>query len=351
MGTQTVAAYAAPEPGAPLAPTVITRRATGPHDVRIRIAYAGICHSDIHMARGDWGGADRFPLVPGHEITGIVSEIGPEVTRHAVGDRVGVGCFVDSCRTCANCHAGEEQYCLAGETPTYGGRDRDGTRTHGGYSGSVVVDENYVLSIPDRLGLDEAAPLLCAGITMYSPLLRHGAGPGCRVGVVGLGGLGHMGVKLAAAMGADVTVLSHSERKRDDALRLGALSFRTTADHSVFKELAGSLDLVLNTVSADIDLTRHLGLLALDGTMVCVGAPEAPSPVHAFALITHRRSLTGSKIGGIRETQEMLDFCAEHRLGADIEVVAAHEVNQAYERVLAGDVRFRFVIDAASLQN
>ena len=344
----TANAYAAPSAGAPLEPTTVERRDVGPHDVLIAIKYAGICHSDIHTARDEWGQA-LYPLVPGHEIAGVVEEVGPEVTRYAVGDRVGVGCFVDSCRECENCLAGEEQYCVRGETGTYNAIGRDGRPTAGGYSTHIVVDEGYVLRIPDALELDVAAPLLCAGITLYSPLNHWGAGPGKQVAIVGLGGLGHMGVKIAAAMGADVTVLSQSLKKQEDGLRLGARRYFATSDPDTFTELAGSFDLVVSTVSANVDINAYLGLLKVNGTLVLVGLPEQPLPVAAFSLVQNRRSLAGSKIGGIRETQEMLDFCAEHGFGADVEVIAASQVNEAWERVVASDVRYRFVIDTATL--
>ncbi|NVM96532.1 NAD(P)-dependent alcohol dehydrogenase [Arthrobacter wenxiniae] len=343
----TVNAYAAPSATGALIPTTIERRDVGPHDVLIEIKFAGICHSDIHTVRGDWG-PQGYPLAPGHEIAGIVTEIGPEVTRHKVGDRVGVGCMVNSCGECANCVAGEEQYCLKGNTGTYGAVDRDGTITQGGYSTHVVVTENFVVRIPEGLDLDVAAPLLCAGITTYSPLRHWGAGPGKNVAVIGLGGLGHMAVKLAHAMGATVTVLSQSLKKQEDGLRLGADHYRATSDETTFADLAGSFDLIINTVSAAIDINAYLQLLALDGALVNVGAPPEPLPVQVFSLIGGRRSFAGSAIGGIRETQEMLDFCAEHGLGAEIEVIPAGKINEAYERVLASDVRYRFVIDAAT---
>ncbi|PPK92630.1 putative zinc-type alcohol dehydrogenase-like protein [Kineococcus xinjiangensis] len=346
---RTVHAYAAPSATEPLAPTTVERRDVGPHDVLIGIKYAGICHSDIHTARGEWGGA-LYPLVPGHEIAGVVEEVGPEVTRYAVGDRVGVGCFVDSCRECANCRAGEEQYCDRGETGTYNAVGRDGRPTAGGYSTHIVVDENYVLRIPDALELDVAAPLLCAGITLYSPLSHWGAGPGKKVAVVGLGGLGHMGVKIAAAMGAEVTVLSQSLKKQEDGLRLGAQHYHATSDPATFEQLRNSFDLIVSTVSANVDINAYLGLLKVNGTLVLVGLPENPIPVAAFSVVQNRRSLAGSKIGGIRETQEMLEFCAEHGLGAEIEVIDASQVNEAWERVIASDVRYRFVIDTATLQ-
>ncbi|WP_285727620.1 NAD(P)-dependent alcohol dehydrogenase [Psychromicrobium xiongbiense] len=343
----TVNAYAAPSAAEPLVPSTVVRRDLGEHDVLIEIKFAGICHSDIHTVRGDWG-PQQYPLAPGHEIAGVVTAVGSAVTSHAVGDRVGVGCMVNSCGECTSCLAGEEQYCLVGNIGTYGSVDRDGTVTQGGYSTHVVVTENFVVRIPESLALDVAAPLLCAGITTYSPLRHWGAGPGTRVAVIGLGGLGHMAVQLAHAMGAEVTVLSQTLNKRDDGLRLGADHYYATSDPETFAQLAGSFDLIINTVSAVLDISAYLMLLAIGGTLVNVGAPGEPLPVNAFALITGRRSFAGSCIGGIRETQEMLDFCAEHGLGAQIEVIEASQINQAYERVLASDVRYRFVIDAAT---
>ncbi|MFI2608300.1 NAD(P)-dependent alcohol dehydrogenase [Kitasatospora sp. NPDC018619] len=344
----TVTAWAAPAPKAPLERTTIERRAVGEHDVLIDIAFAGICHSDIHQAREGWGEA-IFPMVPGHEIAGVVAEVGPGVTGFAVGDRVGVGCMVDSCRTCDNCRAGLEQYCAEGPVWTYNDTGRDGRPTYGGYAKTVVVDENYVVRVPDALPLDRAAPLLCAGITTYSPLRHWKAGPGKRVAVVGLGGLGHMGVQLAHAMGAEVTVLSQSLRKREDGLRLGADHYHATADPATFRDLARSFDLILNTVSAPIDFAAYFSLLRTDGAMVNVGLPEEPLLVDVRALGGHRRSMSSSGIGGIAETQEMLDFCAEHGVAAEIEVIGAEGINEAYERVLASDVRFRFVIDNSTL--
>ncbi|MFC4099418.1 NAD(P)-dependent alcohol dehydrogenase [Paenibacillus xanthanilyticus] len=328
--------------------TTIERRELQPHDVLIEIKYAGICHSDIHSARGEWGPV-QYPFVPGHEIAGIVAEVGPEVTKYAVGDRVGVGCMVDSCRECANCHKGEEQYCLHGMTGTYGSVDRYGQYTQGGYSTHIVVTEDFVVRIPDGLELDAAAPLLCAGITTYSPLRHWGAAPGNKIAVVGLGGLGHMAVKLAHAMGAEVTVLSQSLKKKEDGLKLGADHYYATSDPETFKELAASFDLIVNTVSAEIDINAYLSLLAVDGTLVNVGAPSEPLPVHVFSLIPHRRSFAGSSIGGIRETQEMLDFCAEHHIAPEIEVIAANQIDEAWARVLASDVRYRFVIDISTM--
>ncbi|MCT7659146.1 NAD(P)-dependent alcohol dehydrogenase [Mycobacterium deserti] len=346
----TVTAYAAHSATAPLTETTITRREVGPHDVAFDIHFAGICHSDIHTVKGEWGKVE-YPMVPGHEIAGIVTEVGAEVTKYQVGDRVGVGCFVDSCRECAQCLAGEEQYCdNPGMVGTYNGVGRDGQRTQGGYSGAIVVDENYVLRIPDTLPLDAAAPLLCAGITLYSPLRHWNAGPGTRVAVIGLGGLGHMGVKLAHAMGAHVTVLSQSLKKMEDGLRLGADEYYATSDPATFETLAGRFDLILNTVSANLNLNDYLGLLKLDGTLVELGMPENPMTVPAGALVFRRRRLAGSLIGGIAETQEMLDFCAEHDVRPEIEVITPDYINEAYDRVLASDVRYRFVIDTESLR-
>ncbi|MFB6440935.1 NAD(P)-dependent alcohol dehydrogenase [Streptomyces sp. NPDC056411] len=351
MTHTSVSAYAAPAPKAPLERITIPRRELGAHDILIEIKYAGICHSDIHTVRGEWGDGGAFPIVPGHEIAGVVAEVGTEVTRYRAGDRVGVGCFVDSCRECDNCRAGLQQYCTGelGMVGTYNATGRDGETTHGGYSTHLVVDENYALRIPESIPLDAAAPLLCAGITLYSPLAHWKAGPGKKVAVVGLGGLGHMGVKIAAAMGAEVTVLSQSLRKKDDGLRLGADHYHATSDPATFEALAGTFDLIVNTVSANLDLNAYLGLLRTGGTLVQVGAPENPLPVAAFALISQRKSLAGSMIGGIPETQEMLDFCGRHGLSADIEVISADRINEAYERVLASDVRYRFVIDAATI--
>ncbi|MEW2010458.1 MULTISPECIES: NAD(P)-dependent alcohol dehydrogenase [Microbacterium] len=343
----TVTAYAAPAEAAPLEKTVIERRELGPYDILIDIAFAGICHSDIHTVRGDWG-PQQYPLAPGHEITGTVAAVGSEVTKHALGDRVGVGCLVNSCRECVYCLRGDEQFCTQGAVGTYGAVDRDGTITQGGYSEQVVVTEDFVLRIPDALPLDAAAPLLCAGITTYSPLRHWKVGPGTRVAVVGLGGLGHMGVQIAHALGAEVTVLSQTLAKQDDGLRLGADRYFATGDRDTFRDLRGSFDVILNTVSAVIDLRSYLGLLDVDGTIVCVGAPAEALALNAGSLIAGRRSIAGSNIGGIRETQEMLDFCAEHGITAQIEVIPASAINDAYERVLASDVRYRFVIDAAT---
>jgi uncharacterized zinc-type alcohol dehydrogenase-like protein len=347
---KTVKARAVSGADAPFEKTTIERRDVGPKDVLIEIKFAGICHSDIHTARGEWG-ETSYPLVPGHEIAGIVAEIGADVTKYKVGDRVGVGCMVNSCGECENCKKGEEQYCLNGMTGTYGGTDTygDGTATQGGYSTHIVVTESFVLGIPEGIELDVAAPLLCAGITLFSPLRHWGAGPGKKVAIVGLGGLGHMGVKLAHAMGADVTVLSSSMRKQEDGKMLGADHFYATSDPETFKKLSKSFDLIINTVSAKIDIDGLLSLLKLDGTLVNVGAPPDALELHVFSLIMGRRSFAGSVIGGIAQTQEMLNFCAEHKLGATIEKITADEIDEAYRRVEGSDVRYRFVIDAATI--
>lgn len=329
--------------------TTISRRELTPKDVLIEIKYCGICHSDIHHAHGEWG-SETYPLVPGHEIAGVVTEVGSDVTKHKAGDYVGVGCMVDSCRECVNCKKGEEQYCLAGNTGTYAKIDKYGENTLGGYSTHIVVTEDFVLKIPESIGLDTAAPLLCAGITTYSPLRHWGTGPGKKVAIVGLGGLGHMAVKIAHAMGAEVTVLSHSMKKQADGMRLGADKYYATTDPETFKNLAGYFDLIINTVSAKVDIDVFLSLLDLDGTLVNVGAPGEPLPLSAFSLIMKRRSFAGSLIGGIRETQEMLDFCAEHNIGADIEVISVDQIDEAYERILNSDVKYRFVIDIATMK-
>jgi len=347
--TTTVTAIAATSATEPLTKTTIERRDVGPHDVAFDIKFAGICHSDIHTVKAEWGVPD-YPVVVGHEIAGVVTEVGSEVTKYAVGDHVGVGCMVGSCQACDNCKAGLEQYCTGtGMIGTYNATDRDGTDTQGGYSKAIVVDEKFVLRIPDSIPLDKAAPLLCAGITLFSPLHHWGAGPGKKVAVIGLGGLGHMGVKIAHAMGAEVTVLSQSLKKMEDGLRLGADHYYATSDPDTFAKLDGTFDLILNTVSANLDMGAYLGLLAVDGTLVELGAPEQPLIVPFFPLAGGRRSLSGSMIGGIPETQEMLDFCAEHDVTPEIEVISADYVNEAYERVLASDVRYRFVIDISTL--
>ncbi|MDT0122811.1 NAD(P)-dependent alcohol dehydrogenase [Paenibacillus sp. RRE4] len=344
----TAKARAVDGPDQPFRSAEINRRDLDTTDVLIEIKFAGICHSDIHTAHGEWGPVN-YPLVPGHEIAGIVTEVGSGVTKYKVGDRVGVGCMVDSCGECENCRKGEEQYCLKGNIPTYAGVDKYGEPTQGGYSTHIVVTENFVVRIPDNIELDAAAPLLCAGITTYSPLHHWGAGPGKKVAVVGMGGLGHMAVKIAHAMGAEVTVLSQTLSKKQDGLQFGADHYYATSDSETFEKLAGSLDLIINTVSASIDINAYFSLLKLDGTLVNVGAPPDPLPVNAFSLIGHRRSFAGSMIGGIRETQEMLDFCAEHDIVPSIEVISADQIDEAYKRVLASDVKYRFVIDASTI--
>jgi uncharacterized zinc-type alcohol dehydrogenase-like protein len=328
--------------------SIVERRDLDSNDVLIEIKYCGICHSDVHTARSEWG-ATNYPIAPGHEIAGIVSEVGPEVTKFKVGDRVGVGCMVDSCGKCENCLKGQQQYCLKGNIQTFGGVDKYGQNTQGGYTSHIVVSEDFVLNIPDGIELDEAAPLLCAGITLYSPLKHLGAGPGKKVAIVGMGGLGHVGVKIAHAMGAEVTVLSHSLSKKEDGLKFGADHYYATSDPETFEELSSTFDLMINTVSDNMDIGSYLGLLKLDGTLVNVGAPPEPQPIRVFALILARRSFAGSAIGGITETQEMLDFCAEHKIGATIEVISADDIDNAYERIVNSDIRYRFVIDIATL--
>ncbi|MGB3909141.1 MAG: NAD(P)-dependent alcohol dehydrogenase [Pseudolysinimonas sp.] len=344
----TVTAYAAASPTADILPTTIERRDVGPADVLIEIAYAGICHSDIHTVRGDWG-AQTYPLTVGHEIAGVVSAVGSGVTKWAVGDRVGVGCMVNSCRECVNCRAGLEQYCENGNVGTYGIVDRDGTVTQGGYSTHIVVDQDFVLRIPEAIDLAVAAPLLCAGITTYSPLKHWNAAPGRKIAVVGMGGLGHMAVKIAHALGADVTVLSQTLSKEADGRAFGATRYFATSDPATFAELKNEFDLIVNTVSAEIDMRAYLSLLRLDGVLVNVGAPPEPLPVPVFALFGNRRSFAGSSIGGIRETQEMLDFCAAHGVVPETELIAADQITEAWQRVLKSDVRYRFVIDVATM--
>lgn len=346
---RTVKAYGAVNSTDPLVPLTIERRDVGLHDVLIEIDYAGICHSDIHTIRGDWGPV-AYPQVVGHEIVGRVAEIGDAATKHRIGDLVGVGCQSNSCRACAQCVKGHDQYCLRGNTQTYASVDpADGTITQGGYSQAIVTNEDFVLSIPAGLEPAKAAPLLCAGITLYSPLRHWGAGPGKRVAILGMGGLGHMGVKIAVALGADVTVLSRGTKKRDDALGFGANRYVDTTDADALRELHGGLDLIVNTVSAGLKLTTYLRLLDVDGTLVNVGAPPEPFSVPGFALGSARRSLAGSTTGGIAEIQEMLQFCAEHGILPETELVTADGINDAWERVLSADVRYRFVIDAATL--
>lgn len=341
--------YAAQDSKTPLAPWSFERRDPKPNDVQIEILYCGVCHSDLHTVRNEWGGT-VYPCVPGHEIVGRVTAIGSEVSNFKPGDLAGVGCLVDSCRECDNCKEGLEQYCSSGMVGTYNGQQKDGSgNTYGGYSKSIIVREEFVLRISDKLPLEAVAPLLCAGITTYSPLRHWKVSKGQKVAVLGLGGLGHMGVKLAAAMGAEVTMLSHTLSKEKDAKRLGAHHFILTTDEKQLKSAMGSFDFILDTVSADHDYNFYLGLLRTNGVMVCIGAPSSPAKVPAFNLIFGRKSIAGSLIGGIPETQEMLDFCAEHNIVSDVEVISIKDINIAYERMLKGDVRYRFVIDMATL--
>jgi uncharacterized zinc-type alcohol dehydrogenase-like protein len=342
-------AYAALSPTTPLVPFELDRRDPGPGDVVIDLAFCGVCHSDVHQARDEWGGS-MFPMVPGHEMIGTVVGVGAAVKRFAVGDRAGVGCMVDSCRTCDSCRRDLEQFCRQGAAFTYNGTEMDRkTPTFGGYSKRVVVTEKFVLAISPKLDPAGAAPLLCAGITTWSPLRHWKAGPGQRIGVVGLGGLGHMAVKLAASLGCEVTMLSTSRAKEPDARRLGASEFALTSEKATFKRLAGRFDLILDTISAPHDYNAYLGLLQVGGTMVLLGVPPQPTPVAAFALIGGRRSLAGSLIGGIAETQELLDHCASHGITSDVEVIPVQQVNQAYARMVKNDVRYRFVLDLATL--
>jgi len=341
--------YAAMTAKGALQPFAFERRDVGPHDVLIAITHCGICHSDIHQTRDEWGGS-IFPMVPGHEIVGTITRAGSSVKQFHVGETAGVGCFVDSCRTCAACREGSEQYCEAGMLFTYNSRDKAGQPMQGGYSTQIVVDENYVLRIPSALSPAGAAPLLCAGITTYSPLRHWGVGKYHKLAVVGLGGLGHMAVKIGKALGTEVTVLSTSERKRKDAERLGAFDFALTSQRETFTRLQRRFDFILDTVSAPHDYNAYVNLLKTDGTMILVGAPDKPTPLEPFPLIMHRRSIAGSVIGGIRETQEMLDFCATHNIESDIELIPIQQAYEAYERVLCGDVRFRFVIDLGSMK-
>ncbi|WP_391559213.1 NAD(P)-dependent alcohol dehydrogenase [Robertmurraya sp.] len=333
---------------APFEKTTIEQRELKPHDILIDIKYSGICHSDIHSAYDEWGGG-IFPMVPGHEIAGVVAAVGSEVRKFSVGDRVGVGCMVDSCGECEYCLSGEEQFCTKGFIATYNSLDYDGNPTYGGYCQKIVVTERFVVRIPDALDLDVAAPLLCAGITTYSPLNHWNAAPGKKVAIVGMGGLGHLAIQFAHAMGAEVTVLSRSINKKDEALGFGADHYFATSDPATFTDLAGRFDLILNTVSANLDVNAYLSLLRVDGTLVNVGAPAEPNQYHVFSLIMKRRSLAGSLIGGIQETQEMLDFAAQHGIAPKIEVIRADQVDEAYDRVLRSDVRYRFVIDISTL--
>lgn len=343
-----VKAYSAPAADAPLGVVDISRREPGPKDIQMEILYCGVCHSDIHTAKNEWGGT-IYPVVPGHEIVGRVINVGSEVTKFKAGDLAGVGCIVDSCGTCPQCEMGDEQFCEVGMVGTYNGKGKDGQVTKGGYSKEIVVDEHFVLSIPENLDLKAIAPLLCAGITTYSPLSRYKIGPGQKVAVVGLGGLGHMAVKIAAAMGAEVTVLSTSDNKKEDAKRLGATHFVNSKNKETMKGLANHFDFILNTVSAKNDYNELVELLRTKGTMVLVGAPPEPSAISGFSLLIGRRAIAGSLIGGIADTQEMLDFCSKHNIVSDVEMIDISEINEAYERILKSDVKYRFVIDMASL--
>ncbi|MBK9516297.1 MAG: NAD(P)-dependent alcohol dehydrogenase [Anaeromyxobacter sp.] len=345
----TVKSYAALAAGSPLVPHDLSRREPGARDVVLDVLFCGVCHSDIHQARDEWGNG-TFPMVPGHEIVGRVTRVGAQVTGFRPGDLAGVGCLVDSCRTCPSCQRDLEQFCQQGAAWSYNSTEMDRkTPTYGGYSRSYVCDEAFTLKISPALDLAGAAPLLCAGITTWSPLRHWKVGKGTRVGVVGLGGLGHMAVKLGAALGAEVTMLSTSKAKEADARRLGAHEFGLTSDRSTFKRLAGRFDVIIDTISAPHDYNAYLGMVAVDGAMVLLGVPPAPTPVHAFSLIPGRKSLAGSLVGGIRETQEMLDFCAERKIVADVEVIPMAGINEAYERMMKGDVRYRFSIDLATL--
>jgi len=342
--------YAAQNATTPLAPFRFDRRDLQPRDVSIQIQYCGVCHSDLHQIRDEWGGA-IFPMVPGHEIVGRVNRVGSQVTKYKEGDLVGVGCLVDSCRHCDNCQGGLEQYCLNGHSQTYNGLEQDKkTPTYGGYSDQIVVHENFVLRVSEKLPPQNVAPLLCAGITTYSPLRHWRVGEGHRVAVLGLGGLGHMAVKFAVSFGAEVTMLSTSPGKEADAKRLGAHKFVLTSDAAQLKGIRGYFDFIIDTVSAPHDYNLYLSLLRTDGIQICVGAPPTPAEIMGFNLIGARRSIAGSMIGGLPETQEMLDYCAEHNIVSDVEVVSIKDIDRAYERMLKGDVRYRFVIDMATLE-
>ena len=342
-------AYAAPTAKAPLAPFNFERREPGPHDVQFDILFCGVCHSDLHQVEDEWGHG-IFPMVPGHEIVGRVTKVGSHVKKFKVGDLAGVGCLVDSCRECENCTEGLEQYCLNGMSGTYNSYEQDKkTPTYGGYSNLIVVHEDFVLKVSEKLDLAAVAPLLCAGITTYSPLRHWKVGKGHKVAVLGLGGLGHMAVKFAVSFGAGVTMLSTSPSKKTDAEKLGAHHFLLTTDPENLKAARGSFDFIIDTVSAEHDYNQYLGLLRTNGVMICVGAPPTPAAVSAFSLIGGRKSLAGSMIGGLPETQEMLDYCAEHNIVSDIEVISMDYIQEAYKRMLKADVRYRFVIDMATL--
>ena len=342
-------AYAAQNATSPLAPFSLERRKPGANDVLIDILYCGVCHSDIHQVRNEWGGA-KYPMVPGHEIVGRVAVVGAAVTKFKVGDLAGIGCLVDSCRTCSSCAENQEQYCENGSVGTYNSFEKDKkTLTFGGYSDKIVADEKFVLKVSDKLSLDRVAPLLCAGITTYSPLRQWKVGKGHRVAVLGLGGLGHMAVKFADAMGAEVTVLSTSPSKEKDAKQLGAQKFVVTKNEAELNSVKNYFDFIIDTVSAEHDINLYLTLLRLDGTMIMLGIPPDDPKIRVFNLIGKRRRLAGSLIGGIKETQEMLDYCAEHNIMSDVEVIPINEINNAYERMIKGDVHYRFVIDLKTL--
>lgn len=332
-----------------LGPFTFDRRAVGAHDVQFEILYCGVCHSDLHQVRNEWGGS-VYPIVPGHEIVGRVTAVGDQVKKFKTGDLAAVGCLVDSCRTCDCCEKGLEQFCRNGSTGTYNSKDKHtGGVTYGGYSNQIVVNEDFVLQVSDKLPLEAVAPLLCAGITTYSPLRHWKVGKGHKVAVVGLGGLGHMGVKFAASFGAEVTMLSTSPGKEADAKRLGAQHFALTSDPEQLKALANQFDFILDTVSAPHDYNQYLKMLNVNGVMICVGVPPTPAEIAGFNLLKNRRSIAGSSIGGLPETQEMLDYCAEHNISSDVEMIAMADINEAYERMLKGDVKYRFVIDMATL--
>ena len=344
-----VKSYAAHSATTPVVPFTIERRAPKPHDVQMEILYCGVCHTDIHFVHNDWG-MTVYPVVPGHEIVGRVTAVGDHVKKFKVGDFAGIGCLVDSCRECNDCKDGQEQYCTGGAVFSYNGNERDGSgNTYGGYSKSILAHEDFVLHVSDKLPLEGVAPLLCAGITTYSPLRHWKVGKGTRVGVLGLGGLGHMAVKLAVSMGAEVTMLSHTAAKATDAKRLGAHKFVLTTDEEQVKTVAGYFDFILDTVSAEHDYNFYIAMLRTNGSMVCVGIPPNPAQIPAMNLIFGRKSFAGSLIGGISETQEMLDYCAKHNIVSDVEVIAMKDINEAYERMIKGDVRYRFVVDMATL--
>jgi uncharacterized zinc-type alcohol dehydrogenase-like protein len=343
----TVRARSMSHPQARFADVTIERREVGTHDIRVDIDYAGICHTDVHHARAEFG-VTHYPIVPGHEITGTVSATGSDVTKFRVGDKAGVGCLVDSCRECGDCKAGFESYCRVGKVLTYNAVGHDGRVTLGGYSEAIVVDECFAVLIPETMALERVAPLLCAGITMYSPLRKWGAGPGKQVAIVGFGGLGHIGVQISHAFGARTTVINKTDGQFDDAMRMGANEYRSSEDPATFSDLANAFDLIVSTVPASYDLNAHLNLLAREGVLVNLGVPETPLSIEPYSLLTNRRSIAGSMSGGMPETQEMINFCSEHRIGAEVEIIEAHYIDTAFDRLVAGDVRYRFVIDAST---